>query len=62
MVNGTVLNFGKRYKDNFRAIFDPWSKLYLGLDAYQKRILKGVYYVYLLQGGACKKSKMFVKT
>ena len=32
MVNGTLLNFGKRYEDNLRVIFDQWSKLHLGLD------------------------------
>ena len=32
MVNGTLLNFGKRY-NNFRDIFDQWLKLHLGLDA-----------------------------
>ena len=44
MVNVTVLNFGKRYKDNLRVIFDQWPKLHLGLDALSnQRILKGVY-------------------
>ena len=33
MVNGTLLNFGKRYEDNLRDIFDQWLKLHLGLDA-----------------------------
>ena len=33
MVNGTLLNFGKRYKDDLRVIFDHWQKLHLGLDA-----------------------------
>ena len=33
MVNGTLLNFGKRYEDNFRVIFDQWPKLHLRLDA-----------------------------
>ena len=32
MVNGTVLNFGKRYKDNLMVISDQWPKLHLGLD------------------------------
>ena len=42
MVNGTLLNFGKRYED----IFDQWPKLLLGLDALSnKKILKGVYYI-----------------
>ena len=46
MVNGTLLNFGKRYEDNLRVIFYQWPKLHLGLDAlsYQK-ILKGIYSV-----------------
>ena len=33
MVNGTLLNFGKRYEDDLRVIFDQWQKLHLGLDA-----------------------------
>ena len=46
MVNGTLLNFGKRYEDNLRVIFDQWPKLHLGLDALSiKKILKGVYYL-----------------
>ena len=32
MVNGTLLNFGKRYEDDSRVIFDQWPKLPLGLD------------------------------
>ena len=32
MVNGTVLNFGKRYEYDLRVIFDQWQKLHLGLD------------------------------
>ena len=32
MVIGTLLNFGKRYEDNLRVIFDKWPKLSLGLD------------------------------
>ena len=32
IVNGTLLNFGKRYEDNLRVIFVQWPKLYLGLD------------------------------
>ena len=44
MVNGTLLNFGKKYEDNIRVIFDQWPKLHLGLDALSnQRILKGVY-------------------
>ena len=33
MVNCTLLNFGKRYKDDLRVIFDQRQKLHLGLDA-----------------------------
>ena len=45
MVNGTLLNFGKRYKDNLRVICDQWLKLHLGLDALSnQKILKGIYY------------------
>ena len=45
MVNGTLLNFGKRYEDNLRVIFDQWPKLHLGLDALSnQKILNGVYY------------------
>ena len=33
MVNGTLLNFGKRHKDDLRVIFDQWPKLHLGFDA-----------------------------
>jgi hypothetical protein len=44
MVNATVLNFGKRYKDDLRVIFDQWPKLHLGLDALSNQeILKGIY-------------------
>ena len=43
MVNGTLLNFGKRYEDDLRVIFDQWPKLHLGLDALiNQKILKGV--------------------
>ena len=46
MVNGTLLNFGKRYEDDLRVIFDQWPKLHLGLDALSnQKILKGVYYL-----------------
>ena len=47
MVNGTLLNFGKRYKDDLkRVIFDQWPKLHLGLHALSnQKILKGVYYL-----------------
>ena len=45
-VNSTLLNFGKRYEDELRVIFDCWQKLRLGLDALSnKKILKGIYYI-----------------
>ena len=45
MVNGTLLNFGKRYKDDLRLIFDQWPKMHLGLDALSnQKILNGIYY------------------
>ena len=44
MVNGTLLNFGKRYEDDLRVIFDQWQKLHLGLDALSiQKILNGIY-------------------
>ena len=46
MFNGTLLNFGKRNKDDLRVIFDQWPKLHLGLDALSnQKILKGVLYI-----------------
>ena len=43
MVNGTLLNIGKRYEDDLRVIFYQRSKLHLGLDALSnQKILKGV--------------------
>ena len=46
MVNGTLLNFGKRYKDNLKVIFDQWAKLQLGLDALSNQeILNGIYWI-----------------
>ena len=46
MVNGTLLNFGKRYEDALGVIFDQWSNLHLGLDALSnQKILKGIYYL-----------------
>ena len=43
MVNGTVLNFGERYEDNLKVIFDQWPKLHLALDApSNQKILKGI--------------------
>ena len=44
MVNGTLLNFGKRYEDDLRVLFDQWQKLHLGLDVLSnQKILKGIY-------------------
>ena len=38
-----ALNFGKRYEDNLRVIFDQWPKLHLGLDALSnQKILNGI--------------------
>ena len=46
MFNGTLLNFGKRYQDDLRVIFDQWPKLHLDMDALSnQKILKGIYYV-----------------
>jgi hypothetical protein len=43
IVNGTLLNFGKRYEDNLRGIIDQWPKLHLGLDALSnQKILNGI--------------------
>ena len=51
IVNGTLLNFGKRYVDNLRVIFDQWPKLHLGLDAISnQKILKGIYFPRILVG------------
>ena len=45
MVNVTLLNFGKRYEDNLRVIFDKWPKLQLGLDALSnQKTLNGIYF------------------
>jgi hypothetical protein len=42
-INGTLLNFGKRYEDNSRVIFDQWPKLHLGSDALSnQKILNGI--------------------
>ena len=50
MVNGTLRNFGKRYKDDLRVIFDQWQKLHFGLDALSnQKILKGIYSTYVLE-------------
>ena len=43
MVNDTMLNFGKKYEDNLRVIFDQWPQLHLGLDALSnQKILNGI--------------------
>ena len=43
MVNGTLLNFVKRYEDNLRVIFDQWPKLHFGLDALSnQKFLNGI--------------------
>ena len=43
MVIGALLNFGKRYEDDLRVIFDQWPNLHLGLDALSnQKFLKGV--------------------
>ena len=41
MVNCTLLNFGKRYKDNLMVIFYQCPKLHLGALS-NKKTLKGV--------------------
>ena len=55
MVNGTLLNFGKRYEEDFRAVFNQLQKLHLGLDAlsYQK-ILKGIYWLLAIVRLGCR--------
>ena len=43
-LNGTLLNFGKRYEDDLSVIFDQWPKLHFGLDALSnQKILNGIY-------------------
>ena len=43
MVNDILLNFGKRYEDDLRVIFDQWPKLHLGLDVLSnQRILNSI--------------------
>ena len=51
MVKGSMLNFGKRYEDDLRVIFDQWPKLYLGLD---ERF--GRNYIYCSESQKCKKN------
>ena len=47
MVNDSLLNFGKRYKDDLRVIFDQWTKLHLGLDAI-KNFERCLIFIYLM--------------
>jgi hypothetical protein len=43
MVNGTLLNFGKRYEDDLGVIFDQGQNLHLGLVALNnQKSLKGI--------------------
>ena len=43
IVNVTLLNFGRRYEDKLRVIFDQWPNLHLGLDALSnQKILNGI--------------------
>jgi hypothetical protein len=43
IINGTLLNFGKRYEDDLRVIFDQWPKLHLVLDVQSnQKILNSV--------------------
>ena len=43
IVNGTLLNLGKRYEDKLRVIFYQWPKLHLGLDALSnQKTLNGI--------------------
>ena len=43
LIFSTLLNFGKRYEDDLRVIFDQWPKLHLGLDALSdQKILNGI--------------------
>ena len=57
MVNGTLLNFGKRWEDNLRVISAQWPKLHLGLDALSnQKILEGIYYLHTYK--ASKEAKI----
>ena len=47
MVNGTLLNIGKRCEDKLRVIFDQWPKLLLGLDALSNQKNLEWYLVYM---------------
>ena len=42
-----MLNFGKRYEDDIRVIFDQLKKLHLGLDALSNQTILNIYlYIY----------------
>ena len=61
MVNGTLLNFGKRYEDDFRVIFEQWPKLHMVLDALSnQKLLKGVYYSSKDRWSQICKEKMYI--
>ena len=52
-VNGTLSNFGKRYEDGLRVIFDQWQKLHIGLDALSnQKILNSIYCICTVIGRA----------
>ena len=43
MISGTLLNFGERYEENLRVIFDQWPKLHLVVDPLSnQKILNGI--------------------
>ena len=47
IVNGTLLNFVKRYENALMVIFDQWPKLYFGFDPEPEiRILKVKYLLF----------------
>ena len=45
MINGTLLNFSKRYQDNLRVIFD---QLHLGLDVLSNKKTLERYLVFIV--------------
>ena len=60
MVNGTLLNFGKRYEDDLRVIFDQRPKLHLGFEALSnQKILNGIQYTLVKGMVKQKKAKYF---
>ena len=55
MVNSTLLNFGKTYKDDLRVIFDQWPMLHLGFDVEPEiGILKVILYEFFCKVRYCK--------